>query len=50
LLNPAQFLGVLVIMLTIDLATFAGWLRGLPRKTRKEQETQGTKHANDLVL
>jgi len=38
LLNPAQFLGVLLIMVVIDMATFAGWLRGWPQKTRKTQK------------
>jgi glycosyltransferase involved in cell wall biosynthesis len=31
-LNPAQFVGVLVLILTIDLAAFVGWAQALPRR------------------
>jgi hypothetical protein len=38
LLNPAQFFGVFVIMIAIDVATFAGWLIGLHQKTQRTQK------------
>jgi hypothetical protein len=36
LLNPAQFLGVALIVVTIDVATFAGWVRALLLRARRD--------------
>lgn len=41
LLNPAQLLSVLLIILTIDLATFIGWAQALWQQPRAPQEAQG---------
>jgi hypothetical protein len=42
-LNPAQFLAVAIIIVTIDLATFAGWAQALWRRPpiAAHQETTG---------
>lgn len=40
-LNPAQFFGVLVLILTIDVATFVGWAQALWRPATKSA-TQST--------
>ena len=34
-LNPVQFLGVLLIILTIDLATFVGWAQAIWQRSEK---------------
>jgi glycosyltransferase involved in cell wall biosynthesis len=39
-LDPAQFIGVLVIILTIDAATFVGWAQALRRSPNAERARQ----------
>ncbi|HEX9918666.1 MAG TPA: hypothetical protein VGA87_05850, partial [Pyrinomonadaceae bacterium] len=34
LLNPAQFAGVLYVMLAVDLATFVGWAQAVAGRGR----------------
>jgi GT2 family glycosyltransferase len=44
LLNPAQFLLVAVILLTIDAATFIGWAEALWRKPETARHAQPAGH------
>ena len=40
LLNPAQFLGVALVLLTLDLATFVGWWQSLMGPREKVEKPQ----------
>jgi glycosyltransferase involved in cell wall biosynthesis len=44
LLNPAQFAGVAVILLTIDAATFIGWAQAVWQKPEQGRHTPSTDH------
>ncbi|HEX8161010.1 MAG TPA: glycosyltransferase [Pyrinomonadaceae bacterium] len=44
-LNPAQFAAVLVIILTIDLATFVGWAQALLRRPTGDAQEVGARAA-----
>jgi glycosyltransferase involved in cell wall biosynthesis len=44
LLNPAQFVGVAVILLTIDAATFTGWAQAAWRRPEQARNAPSTDH------
>jgi glycosyltransferase involved in cell wall biosynthesis len=50
LLNPAQFLGVAVILLTIDAATFIGWAQALWQKPEQAQPAPTHAKSSSAIL